>query len=78
MKENFTFYEPNEQQLHKFHQINARNEEEHYQRCLYYDDCSICPMAIHQQLYTTTRHTCTYGMSEKEFRKCMTDADCYY
>jgi hypothetical protein len=78
MKENFTFYEPDEQQLQKFHKINEWTDDEWERRCVACDDCSICNMAIHQQLYTTTRHTCTYGMSEKEFRVYMADADCYY
>lgn len=77
-EENLNFYEPDEWQLHKFRVINSKSEEEHDRICVSYDDCSICPMAIHQHLITTTKHTCVYGMSEKDFRTRMSDADCSF
>lgn len=76
--ENLNFYEPDEHQLHKFRVINSRSAEDHDLSCVHYDDCSICPMAIHQHLLTVTRHTCVYGMSESEFLVRMQDADCNF
>ena len=78
MRENLTIYEANEHQLWKFEKINELTDEEWERRCVRCNDCSICDMAIHQQLFTTTRHICTFGMSEKKFRAYMTSADCYY
>ena len=77
-QENLTFYEPDEQQLAKFHEINAMSESAWERRCVYYNNCSICPMAIHQHLLSTTKHRCTHGLSEMEFRLFMSDADCDY
>ena len=65
-------------QMRWFNYINAQSEENHDKQCIYYDDCSICPMAIHQFLLTTTKHTCVRDMSEKEFRIRMVDADCCF
>lgn len=42
------------------------------------DDCTICEMAIHQHLLSCTKHTCVQGMSEKEFRSAMDNADCWF
>ena len=76
--ENLTFYEPDAHQLAKFYNINSLPDKDWELRCLEYDDCSICPMAIHQYLLSTTKHRCTYGLSEMEFRILMSDADCEY
>ena len=76
--ENLTHYESTEQELYKFRKINALSEEEQEKRCLFYDDCSICPMAIHQHLLSTTKHTCVQGMSEREFVLAMDNADCSF
>lgn len=76
--ENFNFYEPDENQLHKFNVINAKSEEDWERACVSCNDCSICRMAIHQHLITTTKHTCVYGMTEEQFRKAMMDADCSF
>ena len=76
--ENLTFYEPDEYQLAKFHRINSLSEDDWELRCVSWSDCSICPMAIHQYLLSTTTHHCTYGISEKEFRTLMSSADCEY
>ena len=77
-KENLIFYEPDEYQLAKFHRINNLREDVWELRCVFCDDCSICDMAIHQHLLSTTTHHCTYGISEKEFRTLMSSADCSY
>ena len=77
-QENLTFYEPTAEQLSKFAEINAMPHEDWEKRCIYYDDCSICPIAIHQYLLSTTKHRCTYGMSEMEFQLIMSCADCDY
>jgi len=76
--ENLTFYEPSACQLSKFHHINSWSEEDWELRCISYDDCSICPIAIHQWLLSTVAHHCTYGMNEEKFRLIMMDADCEY
>ena len=77
-KENLTFYEPDEYQLAKFHRINSLSEDDWELRCVTCNDCSICSMAIHQWLLSTTTHHCTYGISEKEFYTLMSSADCEY
>ena len=63
--ENLIFHKPTEAQWDKFRRINRK----------YYDDCRICPMAIHQFLFSTERHICVLGMSEKEFEIAMSSAD---
>lgn len=78
MSENLAFYEPDEAQFAKFHYINSLSDEDWELRCVSYNDCSICPMAIHQWLLSTETHHCTYGISEKEFRALMSSADCSY
>lgn len=78
MDENLNHYEPTPEQLHKFNVINALSEEEKEKRCVAVDDCTVCEMAIHQQLLSCTKHTCVQGMSEKEFRSAMDNADCYF
>ena len=77
-EENLRHFEPSEEEYRKFEQINAMSEEQWERRCVYCDDCSICDMAIHQQLYSTTKHTCVYGMSKKEFETHMDNADVYF
>lgn len=77
-QENLTFYEPTEEQLYKFNDINQMRADIVDEQCTYYNDCSICPMAIHQYLLSTTKHICTYGISEEKFRVLMSDADCEY
>lgn len=74
-EENLTHYEPDEKDWEKFREINSLSEEEQDRKCLFYNDCSICPMAIHQVLLTTTKHTCVQGMSEKKFKTAMDNAD---
>ena len=74
-EENLTHFEPSEEEYRKFEQINALSEEQWERRCVYCNDCSICDMAIHQHLYSTTKHTCVYGMSKKEFEAHMDNAD---
>ena len=77
-QENLTMHEPTEQQLAKFNEINALSEASFERRCADYNNCSICPIAIHQYLVSTTKHRCTYGLSEMEFRLLMSSADCDY
>lgn len=77
-QENLKFHEPDEHQLEKFNEVNAMTDSVWERRCAYYNDCSICPMAIHQYLLSTTKHRCTRGLSEMEFRLFMTSADCEY
>ena len=77
-EENSLHYEPDERDVEKFRKINSFSEEEQDKQCLRYNDCSICPYAIHQYLYTTTKHTCVQGMSKKEFEIAMDNADCEF
>ena len=74
-EENSLHYEPDERDLEKFRKINSFSEEEQDKQCLRYNDCSICPLAIHQVLLSTTKHTCVQGMTEKQFRIAMDNAD---
>lgn len=78
MQENLTFYEPTEEQLVKFRRINELHRTRFEFLCVCCDDCSICDMAIHQHLLSTTKNTCTYGMTEEKFCIIMSDADCEY
>lgn len=76
MNENLTHYEPTEEQYAKFERINNKTEEQQDDYCYFYDDCSICPCAIHQHLYSTVKHTCVQGMTKKQFEIAMDNADC--
>ena len=78
MKENLQHYIPTEQQYLKFKRINNKTEEKQDKECLFYNDCSICPYAIHQHLYSTTKHTCVQGMTKKQFEIAMDNADCEF
>ena len=72
---NQTFYEPTEQQLQKFKEINALSEATFDRRCASYNNCTICPMALHIGM---GHNRCTYGMSEMEFQLLMLHNDCNY
>lgn len=76
--ENLIFFEPDEMQLKWFHYLNAMDDDKFEEYCLSYDDCKVCPCAIHRQNISTTSNICTRGMSEKQFRTYMCDADCYF
>ena len=76
MEENLTFREPTEAQYAKFERINAKTEKEQDEDCIYFNDFSICPYAIHQELYSTTKHTCVQGMTRRQFEVAMNNADC--
>lgn len=66
---------PTEQQLAKFAEINAMSDPAFDRRCASYNNCALCPMAIHQSV---TKSRCTYGMSEMEFQLLMSSAECDY
>lgn len=66
---------PTEQQLSKFIEVNALSEETFNRRCASYNNCAICPMAIHLSF---TKSRCTYGLSEMEFQLLMMSSDCDY
>ena len=76
--ENLTFYEPTKEQLSKFRRINETPEWMHNIACTSCNDCSQCHAAIHKYLLSTTKHTCTYGITEEKFHLLMSDADCEY
>lgn len=76
MNENLTHREPTQYQYEKFDRIKAKTEEQQEEDCIYYNDCSICPYAIHQELYSTTKHTCVQGMTRRQFEVAMNNADC--
>lgn len=67
-EEDLEHWEVDEGDLEKFRKINALSDEEQERRCAFYDDCSICPMAIHKILLSTTKHICVQGMTEEKFR----------
>jgi len=75
IEENLTHYEPDEKDWEKFRRISSLSEEEQDEKCLFYNDCSICPMAIHQALLSTTKHTCVQGMTKEQFKIAMDNAD---
>jgi hypothetical protein len=78
MSENLIHYKPTKEQYAKFDRINSKTDEEQDKECLYFNDCSICPFAIHQYLYSTTKHTCVQGMSKRQFEIAMDNADCEF
>ena len=63
------------QHVEKFNEINAMQESVFERRCASYNNCSMCPIALHIE---PSSHRCTYGMSEMEFRLLMSSADCDY
>lgn len=69
------FNEPTAEQITKFYETNSMDEPVFNRRCASYNNCALCPMAIHQSV---TKNHCTYGMSEMEFRLLMSSADCEY
>lgn len=73
--ENLTHYTPDSGQYEKFDKINNLPEEVWERRCCLTNDCSICDMAIHQFLLSTTKHICVYGMTRKDFENRMDNAD---
>lgn len=76
--ENLKHIKPTEYQYKKFERINAKTEKEKDEDCIYYNDCSICPYAIHQELYSTMKHTCVQDMTRLQFEVAMDNADCYF
>lgn len=74
-RENLTHYKPDDKDWEKFKRISSLSEEEQDKQCLRYNDCSICPLAIHQVLLSTTKHTCVQGMTEEQFKIAMDNAD---
>ena len=76
MRENLVHYEPTEEQWAKFEDINNQSDEQQERICFQYQDCSICPCAIHQYLLSTTKNTCVQGMTREQFEVAMDNADC--
>ena len=76
MRENLEHFLPSENQYDKFYRINNDTDRAHELDCYYYNDCSICPRAIHQYLFATEKHTCVRGMTIKQFEIAMDNADC--
>lgn len=74
--ENLVHYEPTPEQWQKFKRINDMTEDEQDKKCIAFDDCRICDMAIHQQLLSCTKHICVQGMTERQFSVAMDNADC--
>jgi hypothetical protein len=46
-----------------FNKINALSTDEWKEKCVACNDCSKCNMALHKDLFSTTKHTCIYDMS---------------
>ncbi len=78
MNENLEHYKPTQSQYEKFERINAKTEKKQDEDCIYYNDCSICPYAIHQHLYSTVKNTCVQGMTKRQFEIAMDNADCEF
>lgn len=78
MKENLNHYKPTEEQYTRFERINKMTEEQWDIKCARYGDCTICPLAIRQQLYSTEKYTCVYGITREQFELAMDNADCYF
>jgi len=74
--ENLKHYSPDVAQYEKFDEIQSLSDEEWEKQCVACNDCSICDMAIHQYLLSTTKHICVYGMTKEQFETKMADADC--
>ena len=63
------------QYWNKFNEINAMSEDVFDSRCAEYNNCSICPMALHVGI---SHNRCTYGMSAMEFQLITMYNDCDY
>ena len=74
--ENLMHFSPTAEQYEKFKKFNSMTDEEQDKACIHYDDCKICPMAIHQYLLSYTKHTCVLGMTKKQFEIALDNADC--
>lgn len=61
-----------------YDKINSLTDEEWEEKCHYYDDCSICKMALHKELYTVTKHMCVRDMDIKRFKRELDADDIYY
>lgn len=78
MTEDLIHNEPSERELEKFRKINKMSEEEWERKCSSCNDCSVCFMAVHKELYSTTKHVCTYGISESKFKILMDSDSVWY
>lgn len=76
--ENLDHYKPSDEEYEKFKQINSMTDEQWEHECVKINDCSICHMAIHQYLISTTKNTCVYGMTREQFETAMDNADCSF
>ena len=76
--ENFSHFYPSEKEWEKYEKINSMAEKDWERECVYYDDCSICPMAIHTELISTTKHVCVRGMTKERFLSSMDSADAIF
>ena len=63
------------QYVKKFKEINELSEEVFDRRCAEYNNCSMCPMALHIGM---AHNRCTYGMSEMEFQLILLHNACDY
>ena len=74
--ENLCHYTPDTRQYEKLEEINHMPYEEWEQKCCSINDCSICDMAIHQFLLSTTKHTCVRDMTKEQLEIALDNADC--
>lgn len=74
--ENLNHYEPTTRQYEKLNSINEMSEECWTENCCLVNDCSICDMAIHQFLLSTTKHVCVRGMTKEQLEVALDNADC--
>lgn len=74
--ENLCHFSPTTSQYEKFNEIQNMSEEKWEHICCLTNDCSICDMAIHHFLLSTTKHTCVKGMTKEQFEIALDNADC--
>lgn len=61
-----------------YDKVNSLTDEEWEEKCHFYDDCSICKMALHKELFTVTKHMCIRDMKIERFKQELEANDIYY
>lgn len=64
--------------IEHYNEINQLSEEDFLKKCRWYNDCSICRLALHKDLLSTTKHTCIYGMSLNRYLVEIEECGAYY
>jgi hypothetical protein len=61
-----------------YKKINELSLEDWSKKCYSINDCSRCNMALHKDLFSTTKHTCIHGMSFDKYRIEIEKCEAYY